>query len=193
MPTRRPPAARTAVTGLALSVGVALTLALTGCAPDAAVPTPPEPTVEPIFASDEEALAAAEAAYAAYLEVSDQVLKAGAEDTEPLRSVVSPRFYQAELGSLEEFSAAGYRITGTTTVRDTRLQQFNPGTVEDVVIIYLCSDVSAVDVLDGAGNSVVGADRPNQTSFEVGFDIADENPPELAVAWREPWQGTETC
>ncbi|WP_157156023.1 MULTISPECIES: hypothetical protein [unclassified Diaminobutyricimonas] len=193
MPTRRRPVARDAAIGLAVSVGLALSLALVGCSPDAAVPTPPEPTTEPIFASDEEALAAAEQAYAAYVSVSDQVMTAGAADIEPLRSVVSPRFYETEVPSLEEFHAAGYRTTGTTKVRDVRLQQFNPDSTTDVVVIYLCSDVSAVDVLDKDGRSVVGPERPNETSFEIGFDVTSDAPPEIAVAWREPWQGTATC
>ena len=50
-----------------MRVGVGLAFGLTACAPDSPAVVPTEDPVTPIFASDEEALAAAEAAYAAYL------------------------------------------------------------------------------------------------------------------------------
>ncbi len=55
-----------------------LLLVLTGCTPGDEVVVPdPEPTVEPMFATDEEALAAAEEAYGAYLAASDASLAGG--------------------------------------------------------------------------------------------------------------------
>ncbi len=53
-------------------------LLLSGCLPPQTTVTPtPEATAAPVFASDEEALAAATAAYAAYLAMSDQIFAEG--------------------------------------------------------------------------------------------------------------------
>ena len=68
--------ALTTVAGVAIGA-----LLLSGCLPQQPTATPPpEATAAPIFASDEEALAAATAAYAAYLAMSDQILKDGGKD-----------------------------------------------------------------------------------------------------------------
>ena len=68
--------------GAHLGVGL-LALVLAGCAPDVpAIQVPPTPTVTPLFASDEEALAAAEEAYAAYLAMSDEITSDGGERPE---------------------------------------------------------------------------------------------------------------
>ena len=57
-----------------LALGLALAACSTGGTP---LPPAPSPSVTPVFASDEEALAAAKDAYTAYLKVSDQILVDG--------------------------------------------------------------------------------------------------------------------
>ena len=54
---------------------------LAGCLPtDPPVTPPPTSDLEPVFASDEEALAAAEEAYGAYLAAADEILSSGGAD-----------------------------------------------------------------------------------------------------------------
>ncbi len=72
---------------------VALTgfgVALAGCVPDDVSPsTSATESPSPVFATDDEALAAAEAAYTAYLSASDAMLASGGTNTSAMASVES--------------------------------------------------------------------------------------------------------
>jgi len=74
-----------------------LALALAGCTESTRLP-PPEPPAagEPLFASDEEALAAATAAYEEYLEVSNAVFREPPRNLAPLAEFVTERFLENE-------------------------------------------------------------------------------------------------
>ncbi len=75
------------VVGALVLVGM---LALTGCVDGDRLPTlPPTPTSTPIFASEEEALAAAEEAYAAYLEMSNLISSEGGVEPERIAPFVT--------------------------------------------------------------------------------------------------------
>ncbi|MEO7349354.1 MAG: hypothetical protein ABIW32_05800, partial [Terrimesophilobacter sp.] len=78
------------------------TLLLSGCVPSEPVITPvPEPSVTPIFASDDEALAAATDAYAKYLEVSDAIFASGGQGIEQLSEVLAGKQLQVEKDGFE--------------------------------------------------------------------------------------------
>jgi hypothetical protein len=80
-----------------LLVALSLTLlaaSLGACTWPASIPPPPPPATEaPLFATDEEALEAATAAYAEFLAVSGQILREGGSDPERLKPLVSDEVY----------------------------------------------------------------------------------------------------
>ena len=84
------------IAGVQISSGVlAMLLAafmLSGCA-STPVPTPTSatPTVAPVFATEEEALAAATEAYAAYQELIDRIFSEGGKAPSRIAAVVTPR------------------------------------------------------------------------------------------------------
>jgi hypothetical protein len=169
-------------TGPAL-LAVAVLLALAGCVPSASHPTAaPSASATPVFGSDAEALAAAEKAYAAYESVSDQILIDGGSQPERLKVVASETVYKTELAGFKRVADKGWRSTGGTTFDHFSLQSYAPHNLKNLIEAYVCSDVSKVDVLNSAGQSVVSASRgmarpccSRQTMFgmaEASVDIA---------------------
>ena len=174
---------------LLLAAGaVAILVAVSGCdAADPRVTPAPTPSATPVFASDEEALAAAEVAYAAYLAVSDAIFAEGGADPERLSGVASGDFLEASIAGFQKVQTNGWRSVGTSTADSYELQKFDP---DGSVTVYLCTDVSGVDVVDSSGQSVVSPNRPARTYFEVNFDYVGG--PTMLVASREVW-GDGAC
>ena len=181
-------AMRSAV-GAAVLLGM---LALSGCVEGDPLPTlPPTPSATPIFASEEEALAAAEEAYAAYSEVSDLIANDGGVDPERIAPFVTDEQLQNELDTAAYYRDHGIHSVGSVTVIKTVLQQANEsvGTVE--VAVYVCLDVESVRVLDNSGNDVTPSDRDPITALEVVLqgDAADS----LLVASSDLWSDSSFC
>jgi len=174
------------------ALAVALTT-LSGCGTDTPVEIPTQqPTSTPIFASDEEALAAAQEAYAAYVTTSDSILADGGREPERLKEVATASLYEQELVGYKQIASDGYRGVGSSTFDSVTLQSFQPSSEDGkkVVVIYVCSDVSATDVVDASGNSVISGTRPNRTPFEASFDLVDGR---LIASGNDVWTGENFC
>ena len=170
-------------------------LLLAGCVPREPVITPePDPASTPVFASDEEALAAATEAYARYLEVSDQIFTEGGVEAQRMAAVATGEKLKVELASFSEFMAGGFRGTGNTTFEAATLQEYDQNAVEGerAIVVYLCEDISQTDVLSSSGESVVSADRPSRVKYEVAFDLIPPNSTLLFVSDKVPWSN-EPC
>ncbi|HWM32935.1 MAG TPA: hypothetical protein VNR36_01715, partial [Pseudolysinimonas sp.] len=155
------------------------------------LPPGPAPSGTPVFASDEEALAAAEGAYQRYLDVTNAVGAGGWKDTSPLEDVERGDALADELATAESYREAGYRQVGETTFDSLLLQRFQapePGAI--LITVYLCLDVTNVDLLDEHGDSVVGPDRPDRQGVEVDIDDVDGS---LKLTRSEPWSGASFC
>jgi hypothetical protein len=153
----------------------------------------PTPSSTPLFASDEEALAAAERAYAAYVQSTDEILASGGIGVERLSDVATGRQLDTDSKEIRELATMGYRTVGSTVVSNVSLQEFarDQPDGEAVVSIYVCEDVSGVDVLDANGLSVVEDSRPDRVMYEVTFDAPDPHFAQLLVSKREPWSEPE--
>jgi len=174
-------------TAVALALLIVPVLAFSGCAP---TPPPatgdPKPSSTPLFANEEEALKAATEAYAAYVEVSDQILMDGGKDPGRLTSVATGDQLKENLKGYTRARDEGLHSTGGTNFDRLRVQQI--GTVrESAVVVYLCEDLSLVDVLDASGSSVVAPSRPDKAGYEVSFSFGSTVPPVLKVASKTPW------
>jgi hypothetical protein len=165
---------------------VALILTMTGCG-DPPPPVTPTPTssAAPVFASDEEALAAAEESYRAYTEVADQIFHEGGADPDRLTAVATGDFLDASIAGFENVREKGWHSIGHSTFDSLELQRID-SSPSGIVSAYLCGDVSGVEVVDSDGVSVVAADRPDRTYFEVIFDL-DVATGRLLVASRQVW------
>jgi len=187
---------RTSFRLAAVTLVIAAGLSLGGCAPYVPAPKPtPAPSATPMFATDEEALAAAEEAYAAYLRAVDAMLQSGGIDVSNLAGVATSDALEQASADADEFRKLGYRTTGFTLLRSIMLQQQGSGASDDnenVVVAYICEDASGIDLLDSHGLSVVAGDRENLTPFEVSFGRPDDAA-RLLVASRTLWSGAGPC
>ncbi|MCU1575736.1 MAG: hypothetical protein JWP70_440, partial [Leifsonia sp.] len=140
-----------------------IVITLAGCATPASPLSSPTPSAmhTPVFASDEEALKAATDAYAAYLAMSDTILADGGANPERLKEVATGKALEAELKGFALARSRGWYTTGSSTFDRLRVQSIDRShSTQAVVTVYLCVDVSKVDVRDSGGVSVVSPSRP---------------------------------
>ena len=185
---------RTVTPLLAAGLAATLTLTISGCFGDTPSYNPAaEPTTAPLFASDEEALAAAEEAYRDYYAVSDQILNEGGIEPERLLEVATQEVFEFESESFATFRDSGYRSTGETKLDSLALQSYdaNAKEPESIVVIYACVDVSNVDVLNAEGDSVVNQNGSARLPFEAFF--TSPNGQNLILSAKELWTGGDFC
>ncbi len=180
------------VLGLAVVAGLAL--GLTGCSqPSAHVIPKSEPSAKPVFASDADALAAAKAAYLAYLAVSDQIMADGGANPERLLTVVTPAQLQIEQQGYEQVRSNHWHGIGETKLDLISLQGYFPGHRKGIVSAYVCVDYGSTDVVDTAGKSVVWPTRPRVQAMQVTFDLANSGATRLKLADDQPWTEGGVC
>lgn len=154
---------RTILAGAATALALALT---TGCTPE---PAPsPSPTG---FASEEEAFAAAEATYRAYVDAVN-ARNSGDTSAEAPTGFLSGAALQAELDSEREFANLGIRLDGPMELSEFELTDVSPSTLSGTV----CLDVSQARVVDKDGNDVTPVDRPDRLGLVVKFQWTPADP-----------------
>lgn len=170
-----------------LAISVA-SLTLVGCSTTTpqAIPTSSAVEQAPAFASDEEALAAAQAAYSEYLSVSDQIARDGGANPERLKPFVSADQYGMELNSFKAYSSEGLRSDGEMSF-DTFHKAGQSGSDYSV---YLCLDSSQSRVLNAGGEDVTPLERVNRWPMFVTFS---EKSSKLVVTGSETWSGQNFC
>ncbi|MDR6906495.1 hypothetical protein J2X63_002181 [Agromyces sp. 3263] len=176
---------------LAAIAGVTL-LAVTGCT-GAPVPTAAPASsaaADPIFATDEEALAAAEAAYERFLEVSTAVTSDGGSDPERLETVATGAALAEEIDAASEFQAEGLRTTGSIRFRVNDLQSNDVAEGLAQVTVYVCDDLRDLDVLDASGSSMVVDGRVVDVPYTV---VLEGDATSLLVSKRELWARDNFC
>lgn len=177
------------------AAGLAVVLLLAGCVPSDPIITPePGPGATPVFASDEEALAAATDAYAKYLKVSDEITSDGGTGAERIAGFVSAPVFGDEQAAFKDYQERGLRTRGSSVVNETRLQQYlDDGDGTATVIVYICVDVSNVRVINSLGDDVTPSDRPKLSPLEVEFEANDKEPLEMTISRSELWPGNDFC
>lgn len=170
-----------------------LVASLAACAESARIPPPENSSaVEPLFASDEEALAAATEAYEEFLRVSGEILQDGGANPERLSPLVSAEVFASELEGFELFQASGYRATGSSTLQNTVLQQHRPGAAGQAEVqMYSCVFVGDVDVVDVNNQSVIDPNRPVLVEYEATFLSSAEGI--LRLEEETVWNGGGVC
>lgn len=138
-------------------------LALTGCSPDAA----PSPTPTPLFASEDEAFAAAEATYRAYNDALNAVDPADPATFEAVFENTTGDFQAVDRENLSVMHAEGLTISGENAVVGFR--PLDATTTFDELHARICIDVSSVQILDKSGASRVAPDRAPIYVADVTF------------------------
>ncbi len=146
----------------ALLAATVLAAALSACAPTAS-PTP-SPTATG-FASEEEAFAAAEATYRAYVDALNEVDLSDPATFEPVYAQTTGEALSSEKKGLTEYHSSGLRVSGKTEIlliEGTRWDRTSGSITLDA-----CTDVSAIDVVNAEGESQVSPDRPDIQTIRV--------------------------
>jgi hypothetical protein len=172
----------------------ALAVSLVACVDTTRIPPAPTETegASPLFASDEEALAAAVEAYERFLAVSAQILQEGGENPERLRPLVSDAVFDSELEGFRATAEAGYRLVGASEIVSADLQQRIPleGGDSETTVSYFCVSSANADVVDESGDSVVTGDAPLTNRFEVAVLHGANG---ALIESKLLWVGDRTC
>jgi hypothetical protein len=177
------------VVGALVLVGM---LTLTGCVDGDRLPTlPPTPTSTPIFASEEEALAAAEEAYGAYLEMSNLIANDGGAEPERIAPFVTEEQLPDELDGSKNYSDHNVHSTGATRITGVTLQQYLETDDQAEVVIYACLDVTDARLVDAGGVDVTPASRAPQVTLEV--TLQSGRPGALLIADSQLWSNSDSC
>lgn len=193
MPISRP-LCRAPRLGAALAAAGLLAVAFTGCTPGAALISTPTPTVaSPVFASDEEALAAAVAAYEAYAAASQQITDEGGEGPDRIDPFVTPSFAETVHAEFADFREAGNHYRGTITADTESLVEWYQSGNSASASIYLCRDVSRVRVFDPEDKDITPPDRQERVPTQVFVLSKTDSPTTLLVDGIEKWSGDNFC
>ncbi|MDQ0615900.1 hypothetical protein QF046_003541 [Microbacterium sp. W4I4] len=145
----------------ALSAGLLALGMLAACTPE----PEPKPTKTALFASDEEAFAAAEETYGAYTDALNSTDISDASTFEPVYSWNTGTALASEKEALTLYHAEELTRTG-----DSTFDSFEPLTASNVeVVVQLCIDVSAVDLLRSDGSSALPEGRLPRAARKVTF------------------------
>jgi len=180
----------------ALAGAVLVALALSGCsaAPVAPVTDTPTPTATQaearIFANDDEALVAAKKAYAAFQDMSNRIAADGGVAPERMEAFAAGDALEAEIESLRGIAKRHLQAVGRLKFDSFRLQETDVRS--GAVSAYLCLDVSDTDLVDEAGNSIVGSGRRSRLPLAVSFSYYS-HVQRLMVTESEIWSGTDFC
>lgn len=170
----------------------ALLAALAGCAPaPPPLVLPPTPTQSPLFASEEEALAAAVEVYAAYLAAADSVARGGWSDPGATAEFTTEAFQAEVVESAAQLESSGRRQSGEKRFDSVALQRYSEqgqGRVE--LVAYLCLDISETRILGPEGDDVSQSSRIERLPTVVTFSLSDLGG---RVDGEEPWDGANFC
>lgn len=165
------------------AAAVLAVLATTGCV-TAEPPPAPEPTdvSEAPFASEEEALAAAEEAYVTYLAAVDTALQN--LDASGLDEIASGSALQSLRQGVEAMSASAERQTGRSELMTIEAADAS------ALTFYACVDLTGVDIQTPDGSSTVNPLRKDHMPMYITFDIGATD---LVVTRDEVWESAGVC
>lgn len=171
---------------------IAVTLSLAGCAP--AEPTPtitPSASAEPLFSSDKEALAAAEAALTSYWEISDRIAREGGEASERILTVTTEEWATEEADYFEWFRSEGFRQEGAMSFDSLEIQQWFANTSSTTVVIFACFDYTALQVYNSDNSTFEFGEGDRRKLYEVTLQSTPDAP-QLRIHNLNVWEN-RTC
>ena len=174
-----------------IAVGLAA-LALTGCVEPGPEVTPTASPGEPVFASEEEALAAAEEVFAQYVEATTLTGSSGGQDLSGFEGILTDRKFDEEAAYAEELAASGQRLVGAYGFFGFELQQAD--TSEPVFVqVYVCLDLTDVKYVDAQGNDLSAESPITASPLEVVLVGSPSDPSILLIDQLERWTGEDFC
>ena len=131
----------------------------------------PAPSPSPLFATEEEAYAAAEETYRAYVDALNQVDLSDPETFEDVYAWTTGAINADDRESFSRMHADEWTVRGDSTIK--RVDNLVVSESLDSVQLGACLDVSDVTLTDSSGESKVGSDRPDVQSTLVSLTRGD--------------------
>lgn len=165
-----------------------IALALAGCSAQKSQPKESTTAAEqkPMFATDEEALAAAQAAYANYLEVSDQIARDGGANPERLKGLVSAQLLTESEGVFSDYLEKSIAVEGQTAFDSLHVA----GISSKSASFYVCLDVGGTRLVSANVGDVTPAGR--QSRLPIIFEISKTGGA-FTIESSEVWSGRNYC
>lgn len=127
----------------------------------------PEPTPTAAFTSEEEAFAAAEEVYRAYLLAAAS--RAEGDDSNDPADYLTGEALEADIQAQRELNDSGITIVGASRIKQfVGLDADISGTVA-IVSADICIDISGSRVIDTTGSDVTPSDRVNRGQLNIEF------------------------
>ncbi|MEV8268091.1 hypothetical protein [Microbacterium sp. NPDC076911] len=171
------------------AVGAVLASVLVGCAAQ------PEPAASPTvaFSNEEEAFAAAEATYRAYVDALNAVDLSDPETFEDVYAWTTGDESAQAREDLTSLHAEGFEVGGQTRVLSLQPSTEQPDDFPLSLILDVCLDVRGVTLLDNEGTSVVAPDRPDQQSLRVPLARSNSSSSDFRISTVGGREGISEC
>jgi hypothetical protein len=163
------PSLAASLLALALSAG-----ALAGCTTPQPDPTPTSP-----FSTEEEAFAAAEDTYRAYIDALNQVDLSDPRTFEDVYAWTTGELNSTDRRNFSEWHAAEVMISGNATVDAATATRYSFPPLE--ILLDVCYNVSSVKVVTANGDSLVRPDRPEVQALEIRLVPSAHSTTKLAI------------
>src|SRR5690606_33069664 len=141
--------------------------------------------------SDRDAYAAAKEVYRAYVAASNRVDLADPATFHEVFHLTKGELNTADRLTLKAMHAKGTVRTGAVVVQSIALPDISDA--RDEIVLHVCLNVEAVDVLDAAGASIVAPDRRPVQNLKVSFRPRFTYSLELAPVLIQSGEGVLTC
>jgi hypothetical protein len=166
--------------------GIGLALVIAGCTPE-----PADTEQTPAFSSEDEAFAAAEATYREYVKALNAVDLRDPGTFEGVYAWTTGELLQSDRKSFSGWHANGLTKTGRAHISSVHGSSANhrTGTVE----LWVCYDVSDVDIVDTTGESLVDPVRPPMQPLLLTLVASSSTHTRLALSAIEPGTRTPRC
>lgn len=181
---------RTTAGALACLLG---TVALAACTPTDQPVSSPTPTT--IFASEDEALAAATDVFAGYLAAYDSAMADGGKDISGLRDYVGDE-YLAELSKPGTIVRNNWHTVGVSTFEVVGVSKYRDHDRSAVIDLNICRNLSAIKVVDSGERDVTPPDREVVVPLIVSFTSRGSDPSSsypLVISKVESWVASDAC
>lgn len=165
-----------------------IAIALAGCSTQQPTEETSTPAAQeqPLFSSDEEALAAAQAAYANYLEVSDQIARDGGANPERLKGLVSAQLFEEQKAGYLDVKNSGLLAQGSSHFDNFSIQSASADSISN----YVCLRLSEIRVFDDLGTDVTPSGRNDNLPLELWWQAIGGK---LVLEKSEVWTGKNFC
>lgn len=131
----------------------------------------PEPTPTPLFATDEEAYAAAEEVYREYNEAGNSRM-AGLDEPDP-EDFLTGAASEAAIDATRALQERGLHLSGSAAIASFTGRDVSDNPQNFTVSALVCLEVSGVRVIDSSGADVTPTSRPDLIAQLVDFSPVD--------------------